>query len=312
VRSRGVDFPLTAENETLLRNEGATDELIKAIRQYSPKLKPMNNSSGAAKAGTVRKNSIGMEFVYIPSGEFMMGSSDAEIDEVWYECKKYSSECKREYFTMESPKHKVTIKDGFWIGKYEVTQAEWQTVMGDNPSYFKDCGGNCPVEQVSWDDIQVFLKRLNTKDTQFEYRLPTEAEWEYAARAGTTGDYAGNLDAMAWYWENSGDYRLSGEWNYEKWKAANGRTHPVGGKQANAWGLYDMHGNVWEWCQDWYSESYYASSPGVNPTGAASGSNRVGRGGGWFNGAVFLRSAYRFYNSPATRLLSLGFRVVRN
>jgi len=125
--------------------------------------------------------------------------------------------------------------------------------------------------------------------------LPTEAEWEYSAPAGTTGDYAGNLDSMAWYEANSDK-----------------KTHPVATKQANTWGLYDMHGNVWEWCQDWYGSDYYANSPSVNPTGATSGSNRVNRGGSYSSDAVILRSANRDSNSPSIRFISLGFRVVRN
>ncbi len=141
-------------------------------------------------AGTVRKMPSGIELAYIPQGEFMMGSTDAEIDEALYECKKYNAECKREYFTPESPKHRVTIREGFWMGRYEVTQSQWQSVMGDNPSKFSDCGGNCPVEQVSWDDIQVFLKRLNAKNDGYVYSLPSEAQWEYAARAGTTTPFA--------------------------------------------------------------------------------------------------------------------------
>jgi len=171
------------------------------------------------KVGTMRRNSIGMEFMYIPEGSFQMGSTNGNGD--------------------EKPVHKVTISQGFFMGRTEVTQTQWQAVMGNNPSGFKDCG-NCPVENVSWDDAQSFIAKLNAQNDGFKYRLPSEAEWEYAARSGTTGDYAGNLDSMAWYSANSGS-----------------KTHPVGTKQANAWGLYDMHGNVWEWCQDWYSDSYY-------------------------------------------------------
>jgi formylglycine-generating enzyme required for sulfatase activity len=177
------------------------------------------------------------------------------------------------------------------MGRTEVTQAQWQAVMGNNPSYFKNCP-QCPVETVSWEDAQRFVDKLNAQNDGFKYRLPTEAEWEYAARSGTTGDYAGNLDSMAWYSGNSGN-----------------KTHEVATKQPNAWGLYDMHGNVWEWCEDWYGD--YPSGAVTNPTGAASGSYRVFRGGSWYFDAVNLRSAYRNRNSPSLRLSRLGFRVVR-
>ena len=225
-------------------------------------------NTASSSSGEIFKNSIGMEFVKIPSGSFMMGSENGESN--------------------EKPVHKVTISTDFYMGKYEVTQSQWQSVMGNNPSNF--IGDNLPVGNVSWDDAQEFIKKLNAKG-EGTYRLPTEAEWEYAARSGTTGDYAGNLDAMAWYNKNSGN-----------------ETHEVGTKQANAWGLYDMHGNVWEWVQDY--ESYQSGSV-TDPTGASSGSGRVLRGGGWNGGAVHVRSVNRDAYSPSTRLIFLGFRLVR-
>jgi len=235
-----------------------------------------NNTTANRTAGAISKSRLPggaeMSFAYIPAGDFMMGG-DKDAD--------------------EKPVHKVTISQAFFMGQTEVTQAQWQAVMGNNPSYFKDCA-SCPVEQVSWGDAQSFISKLNAQNDGFKYRLPTEAEWEYAARAGTTGDYAGNLDSMAWYSADSGS-----------------KTHPVAQKTPNAWGLYDMHGNVWEWVQDWYSDSYYASSPSVNPTGASSGSDRVYRGGGWADDAVNLRSAVRGDGSPSGRSGGLGFRVVR-
>ena len=211
-----------------------------------------------------------IEMVKIPAGSFMMGSNNGGND--------------------EKPVHKVIISQDFWMGKTEVTQAQWKAVMGNNPSYFK--GDDLPVEQVSWDDVQDFIRKLNNLQNDYEYRLPTEAEWEYAARSGTTGDYAGNLDSMAWYSNNSGS-----------------KTHEVGQKQPNAFGLYDMHGNVWEWRADWYGE--YASGAVTNPTGAAIGSIRVYRGSSWLHDAVSLRSAFRNSYSPSYRLFNLGFRVVR-
>ncbi len=203
----------------------------------------------------------------------MMGSTNGEAD--------------------ERPVHEVTINYSFHMGKYEVTQAQWQAVMGNNPSYFKDCV-NCPVEQVSWDDAQNFINKLNESNDGFRYRLPTEAEWEYACRAGTTGDYAGNLSEMAWYSENSGN-----------------KTHAVGGKQPNAWGLADMHGNVWEWCQDWYHETYY-SAPTDGSAWLSGGEQkyRVLRGSSWNNYAPCLRSANRLIGTPVYRFGSYGFRVV--
>jgi formylglycine-generating enzyme required for sulfatase activity len=167
--------------------------------------------------------------------------------------------------------------------------------MGNNPSRFK--GRNNPVEQVSWDDVQVFICRLNEREGHDRYRLPTEAEWEYAAKAGTTGVYSfgddeDSLGRYAWYWDNSGN-----------------ETHPVAQKQPNPWGLYDMHGNVWELVQDWYSDKYYSNSPSSDPRGPSSGSSRVLRGGCWISYAPSCRAAYRCINAPDPRSGSYGFRL---
>jgi formylglycine-generating enzyme required for sulfatase activity len=213
-----------------------------------------------------------LELVRIAPGRFQMGSDNGESD--------------------EKPVHQVTIRWGFELGKYEVTQAQWAAVMGSNPSQFTACGGGCPVEQVSWDDVQTFIGTLNARRDGYTYRLPTEAEWEYAARAGTTGDYAGNLDELGWYDKNAG-----------------GTTHPVGQKRPNAWGLYDMHGNVWEWVSDW-SASYPAGSV-TDPTGASSGAYRVFRGGSWGGTAGYCRSADRGRVRPGDRGGNLGFRLLR-
>jgi formylglycine-generating enzyme required for sulfatase activity len=225
-------------------------------------------------------NSIGMEFVLIPAGSFMMGSPDNY---------KYAD-------SDEKPQHKVTISKSFYLGTYEVTQAQWEAVMGSNPSLFK--GRSNPVENVPWEDAQEFIKRLNAKEGHSRYRLPTEAEWEYAARAGSTGVYcfgddADQLGGYAWYKDNSG-------------KA----THPVGQKQSNAWGLYDMHGNVWEWVEDWYDDEYYSRSPGTDPKGPSSGSYRALRGGGCLLRAWYCRSAYRNSPTPGYRHDFIGFRLV--
>ena len=215
----------------------------------------------------------GMEFVWIPAGEFRMGSTSEEADAV------------------EQPVTQVRISRGFWLGKHEVTQAEWQGLMGTNPSHFSGCG-QCPVESVSWEDAQEFIGRLNAMDGAGTYRLPTEAEWEYAARAGTTGDRYGNLDAIAWCGGNGGS-----------------RTHPVGQKVPNAWGLYDMLGNVLEWVGDWYDG--YPGGTVTDPRGPGSGSHRVLRGGGWGGNASGCRSSVRDSGPPGRRLHHLGFRLLR-
>jgi formylglycine-generating enzyme required for sulfatase activity len=220
-------------------------------------------------------NHFGIELVWIPAGEFMMGSGNRGAD--------------------EKPVHRVTISKGFYMGKYEVTLAQWHAVMGHNPPGSK--GANLPVGGVLWSEAQHFISKLNEMNDGFKYRLPTEAEWEYACRAGTTGDYAGDLDSMAWYGSNSGN-----------------DVHPVGTKRPNAFGLYDMYGNVWEWCQDWYDANYYGSSPSFDPQGPSSGQERVLRGGSFFGEGEEedLRSAARFKLEPEVPRgdVVFGFRVV--
>jgi len=202
-------------------------------------------------------NTIGMKFVYIKPGTFMMGSPTDEPGRVSNETQ-----------------HQVTLTKGYYMQTTEVTQGQWKAIMDNNPSISSSCGNNCPVENVSWDDVKEFITALNQKERTDMYRLPTEAEWEYAARAGSTSAFANggisktgcdfdtNLNAMGWYCGN-----------------ADSKIHPVAKKQANAWGLYDMHGNVWEWCQDWY-DSYHTNSV-TDPGGPPSGSGRVYRGGSY-------------------------------
>jgi formylglycine-generating enzyme required for sulfatase activity len=197
----------------------------------------------------------------------------------------------------EQPAHKVTITKPFYLGRYEVTQEQWQAVMGDNPSQFK--GPKNPVTNMSWEDCQAFLDKLNGKFGAGKFQLLTEAQWEYACRAGSTTRYCFADDES-----ELGEY---------SWYAANSdrKTHPVGEKKPNAWGLYDMHGNVWEWCQDWWKDGYYKESPVDDPTGAATGSHRVFRGGSWLSPAWSCRSAIRYNYMPGDRGDVLGLRVSR-
>jgi formylglycine-generating enzyme required for sulfatase activity len=231
----------------------------------------------------------GMVLVYIPGGCFMMGQTD---EEKWLLVAELGLHGYQEGYLGEVPMHKVCV-NSFWMGKYEVTQRQWKNVMGANPSAF-DNDDNNPVDRVSWNNAQNFINTLN-KFIGKAYRLPTEAEWEYACRAKGSGRYCGgdDLDAVAWHKGNSGD-----------------TTHAVGGKQVNGFGLYDMSGNVWEWCADWYDSGYYASSPQSNPLGPESGSNRVIRGGSWGNSPLLVRTAYRSGFTPDYRGSSLGFRLV--
>ena len=223
-----------------------------------------------------RKNSFGMEFVNLPAGSFMMGSSEANVGESFAQGRKDYGEVERAWFDNEKPQHKVTFADGFWIGKTEVTQAQWAAVMNDNPSNNKGCD-DCPVERVSWESAKKFVEKLNAQNDGFEYRLPTEAEWEYAARGGKTGILAGKPDEMAWYNVNSEN-----------------KTHPVGTQQPNGFGLYDMHGNVAEWCEDIYTENYAETpSDGTANTTVGDPEVRVLRGGTYNDFPTFLRLARR-------------------
>ena len=249
----------------------------------------------------------GMEFVWVPAGEFRMGSTSPEAD------------------SDEHPGTRVRISRGFWLAKHEVTQAEWQGVMGSNPSYFDECGPSCPVEEVSWNDTQDFIRSLNARTGGNRYLLPTEAEWEYAARSGTTGDtYAGDLnilgrnnapvlDEIAWYGGNSGVNYDGGvdcsDWEDKQYRANRCGTHPVGQKAPNAWGLYDMLGNVWEWVADWYGD--YPGGTVTDPRGPASGSFRVLRGGSGFHRARDGRAPVRHRVLPGFRFGGLGFRLLR-
>ena len=233
---------------------------------------------------------VSLDMIWIEPGTFTMGSPENELD--------------RDY---DEAQHQVTLTKEYWLGKYEVTQAQYEAVMGTNPSKFK--GANLPVEMISWFDAKEFCATLTKIERAagrlpegYEYTLPTEAQWEYACRAGTTTalnsgknlsseEKCPEMDEVGWYKYNSDE-----------------ATHPVGQKQPNAWGLYDMHGNVWEWCKDWYGS--YPSSAEMDPTGPDSGSDRVLRGGSWYGSASSCRSAIRIYNYPDYYLSNdHGFRV---
>jgi formylglycine-generating enzyme required for sulfatase activity len=231
------------------------------------------------------KNSAGMEFVLIKPGKFLIGSPEDEPGR----------------YTGERP-HRVNLTKPFYLQATEVTQGQWQALMGNNPASHKGCGNNCPIEQVSWDDVQRFIQKLNQKEGTDKYRLPTEAEWEYACRAGSTSAFPNgpitmlqcgvdaNLDAIGWYCGNSKD-----------------AIKPVAGKKPNAWGLYDMLGNVQEWCQDWFGP--YPDDEVVDPKGPKKGSYRVMRGGVWYSPARDVRCASRFGSPPHYRFRYIGFRL---
>lgn len=304
------------------------------LKQLEAAGTPTNTTSGNTTAnptaGAITKatlpGGVEMSFAYIPAGSFEMGSTLSDN---------------------EKPVHTVKISQGFWMQQTEVTQAQWKAVMGALPSKCdygslsgNFLGDNKPIICVSWDDAQEFVRQMNLKNDGYKYHLPTEAEWEYAARAGTTRNYAGYLDGMAWYNENSGgstQYLAPEQANKKTLKVTNlseSSTQNVATKQANAWGLYDMHGNVWEWCRDWYDAGYYAKSPASDPVKRrftpstmiveghyaktpasdpvpAGGWNLVKRGGSWLDNADSLRSAYRDGDTRSKRLDNLGFRLLR-
>jgi formylglycine-generating enzyme required for sulfatase activity len=245
-----------------------------------------------SKATTVPGKKIltgpnGMKFVYIPPGTFMMGSPEGESG-------RYDNEIQ----------HQVTLTHGFYLQITEVTQGQWKALMEDNPSFFNGCGDDCPVEQVSWNDAQQFIWRLNQLAGAKKYRLPSEAEWEYACRAGSTTAFSSegimelecsqdsNLADIAWFCGNSAK-----------------TIHPVAQKKANAWGLYDMHGNVSELCRNWYGE--YPPNQVTDPPGPASGIDRIVRGGGWNDHGRHCRSACRGAISSGKSIYNVGFRLVR-
>jgi formylglycine-generating enzyme required for sulfatase activity len=279
---------LLLTNRSVSAGQGKGGEVIaKPKPTPTPKrgTSPARTNRTSRPLPRTRTNQAGIEFVLIPPGSFMMGTTNGNAD--------------------EKPVHHVTISQAFHMGKYEVTQAQWQSVMGTTIHQQRDKvvgsyiivgeGDNYPMYFVSWEEAMSFMRRLNELNDGYIYRLPTEAEWEYACRAGTNGDYyADDVNDIGWSLENSGN-----------------QTHAVGGKQLNAFGLYDMSGNVSEWCGDVYHENYHGAP--TNGSAWVSGGEpqkRVIRGGGWFDRAVYLRSAARFKDSADYREYGIGFRVV--
>jgi formylglycine-generating enzyme required for sulfatase activity len=273
-----ADAKAEAERKERARLAAEAKAKAEADRRELPQ--KLQATTAGAQVNLLLTDAVAQSFALIPAGRFTMGSASSEVD-------RSSDESQVE----------VSLSQPFWLAKTEVTQAQWEAVMGSNPSEFK--GPNLPVENVSWEDAQAYLTKLNEKGVLpdgWKFALPTEAQWEYACRAGEKGPYSGGtLDEVGWYGDNSGT-----------------QTHEVGQKKPNAWGLHDMHGNVWEWCADWYEDTLKGGS---DPAGPSSGVDRVLRGGSWFSGGSWLfsvatrcRAAFRFWHYPGIRLNDLGFR----
>jgi formylglycine-generating enzyme required for sulfatase activity len=261
----------------LLAGGAPGDQNLRPVPPQSAPAKTPASQVSSPRAGDVWKEPVtGMEFVWVPKGCYQMG------------CGSWTSEC----YDDEKPVHEVCL-DGFWIGKYEVTQGQWKKIMGSNPSSFKS-GDDFPVEQVSWNDAKTYIEKLRRQSGK-RFALPTEAQWEYAARSGGKNEkYAGgsNLDSVAWHRGNSGS-----------------KTHRVGTKAPNGLGIYDMSGNVWEWCEDVYDSNAYSKHTRNNPVVTSGGTARVFRGGGWSLNPAHVRAAIRFCYAPGDRSSLLGFRL---
>ena len=284
-----------------LQKSFSTDKLVLLPPETAQRLHPFvgalqgwfhgvqDNSDEVARLWLLPPNSIELapevwiELQLIPAGTFLMGTPETEKER-----------------DPNETQHEVTLTQPFLIGKYPVTQAQWEAVMGSNPSYFQ--GDNLPVEEVSWDDAQSFCGKVHEK-TGHTVCLPTEAQWEYSCRAGTSTPFHFGQEL------NGTQANCDGNYPYGTTQKGPylGKTSPVGSYPANAWGLYDMHGNVWEWCQDWHGD--YPKQSVTDPRGPEVGSDRVLRGGGWSNGAVHCRSAFRYWLDPSYRLDWNGFRL---
>lgn len=236
-------------------------------------------AGAVAQAKPAADPASGMEFVFVKGGCYSMGDTFGDGDKD------------------EQPVHDVCVSD-FYLGKYEVTQGQWERVMGNNPSGNKQCGPDCPVDSVSWNAVQEYIRILNSKGGK-QYRLLTEAEWEYAARSGGKPEK----------WSGTSELSVLGDYGWYEVNS-NIMTHRGGLKKSNGLGLFDMSGNVSEWCQDWYGEAYYGSSPKDNPAGAAIGEKRVLRGGSWLYDSGTVRAAKRSADSPAEWDSNYGFRLL--
>ncbi len=274
----------TADEQDVAEEKGAATAPPLAVAPFDAAAAKAHQEAWAKHLGVEVEtvNSIGIKLAFIPAGEFLMGSPDGDSDA-------------RNH---EKPQHTVRITKPIYLGVTEVTQEQYEQVMGTNPSHFK--GAQLPVEKVSWEDAVEYCRKLSElpaeQSTGRVYRLPTDAEWEYACRAGSRtkwsfGDTESSLGEYAWYGDTSDN-----------------KTHPVGTKKTNAWGLYDMHGNVWEWSSDWWLR-YYTTTAVSDPTGPATGSYRVIRGGSWISSAGRCRSAIRSGSTPDYRFSHLGFRL---
>ena len=299
----GFCLATSARSAQDLDPSAKTEELPLAVAPFNSETARRHQEQWAKHLDVPRvmTNSIGMKLALIPAGEFQMGS-DKPIEEIMrtFQCPEFI----RQSLADEHPQHRVRIMKPFYLQTTEVTQRQWQSVMGTKPWAEKRFVAKAPdhaASYVSWNDAQQFCRRLNVKEGG-TYRLPTEAEWEYACRAGTTttfhsGDNPSQLKDYARFGRPPEEYKIP-------------YTPLVASKKPNAFGLYDMHGNVWEWCQDWYDRNYYANSPPDDPQGPSAGSNRVLRSGGWSSPADACRAAHRHKTGPiAAKWSYLGFRV---
>ncbi len=247
----------------------------------------MEEAKDSSRGKTI-SNSVGMHFVYIPPGSYLMGSPSDEAGR-----------------TIDEEQHKVTLTHGYYVQTTEVTQKQWKAVMGSLPRHIRKCSEECPVERLSWEDAQTFIRKLNKLEGGNYYRLPTEAEWEYAARAGSITAFAnGEITNAA-----CGDTKMSDI----GWYCGNSKSyphHPVAQKEPNSWGIYDMHGSVWEWCSDWYGP--YPQGSVTDPSGPPEGIERVIRGGGLGDNARSCRSANRLSQASDMIIDNIGMRLVRS
>ena len=319
IKKRKVDKPLTDDREVDLRDAGAfgkvpqslIDKVVETVRQNikptpsptTPTPTPTPSPVTPTPSPTVALNSLGMEFVLIKAGSFMMGSPASEV--------LGTTPFNESRVAREEVQHRVTISRDFYMGTHEITQGQWKAIMGNNPSNFQKCGDKCPVELVSWYDVQQFISKLNSMGGG-TYRLPTEAECEYAARGGKDGDPFGIGDGKNL---SSNLANFQAEFPY-----GNGEPGiPIGGTvevfsyKPNSWGLYNMHGNVREWCFDWFFEEYQKDKK-TDPTGPVApinGDLKVYRGGGFASPGHGVRSGNRERNTPSAKSSSVGFRLVK-